>query len=366
MIAIPSFFGHAQVPGSIISSIQFVEIIIPTGSTSSTASISTVDTARSFLTWGHFTTANTGTSAREMLSRIELTDTTTITARRNTSSATYTVVVRCYVVECNGGVIESVQQGTIALSSVSIIPPSADGSDGGTYQTASITPVDLTRSDIFYLGNTVAGTNLDADAQIVAIDFYDNTKVRARRGSTGLKGANVNYVVVQFTAGYTQSIQRGTLASSSNSTTDTATVSSVNTANSLLFYKGAIISGSSYADDGYFHRQLADSTTITFTRSGTTTNSRTHYYSVIEFAPGILKSNQGGTTNISTSSPVDITITSVSMAKSFALWNGQLCNGTAGGDIFTSVKLENATTVRINKGVLTTQSTQAWVAPEFN
>lgn len=145
-----------------------------------------------------------------------------------------------------------------------------------------------------------------------------------------------------------KSIQSGTVAML-NVTSNTATITSVVTANSLLFPQGQIAtSGNS---DGFWTIRLAltNATTITGTRYGNDAGqTHTVSFTVVELRPGVLKSNQSGTISLLNLASNTATITSVNTAKSVALlWGFDINNSGAGAinDHFPKLTLTNATTL---------------------
>ena len=97
-----------------IKSIQKVAITIASGSTSNTATISSVTTSNAILLFNGNTTTQT-TDYSSGTARIELTNGTTVTAYRGASNSD-TVTIYGTVIEFNTGYLNSVQSGTVALS----------------------------------------------------------------------------------------------------------------------------------------------------------------------------------------------------------------------------------------------------------
>lgn len=363
MIVLPAAFGFYQVSRTAIAnSVQYVSIVIPAGSTSATASISTVDTNYAVLLWGGFNTTHTGSAAREFLPRIDLTNGTTVTAFRNTSSATHTVTAYVTVVEFVSSAINLIQKGTISLSTFAISPPDADGSNNATIQTAAISTVDLNNSVILYLGNTVTSAGFSAVGQLVGLDFYDNSTIRAQRNSINSHSTTVGYMVVEFKPEVVASIQRRAVTLTSTNSSDSDTIGSVDTSGSLLLFNGITSANSSWAESLY-HIRLTDGTTVTLERNGSSSSGRTIYYHVLQFSSGV-NSQQRATTSL-TSATADSTITAVNTTKSSAYLCGQLTAGTVANQIFTSVRLLNSTTVRAEKNGTSTSSAVSWETVEF-
>lgn len=90
----------AALPTSMIASVQSGTITIGTGATSNTATITSVNTAKSVVHFLGFTTTWTTTYRGDRtFPRVALTNATTVTAFRDSSDATFTVTVGYCVVE---------------------------------------------------------------------------------------------------------------------------------------------------------------------------------------------------------------------------------------------------------------------------
>lgn len=76
-----------------------------------------------------------------------------------------------------------------------------------------------------------------------------------------------------------KSIQRGTTTPGASITTGTITISSVNTAKTLVFSDGIVVNGGSFD----FRVVLTNATTLTWTTDVGTTSSSTFSWQVVEF-----------------------------------------------------------------------------------
>lgn len=142
------YFTVLEFVGSVLnSSIQQVSIAI-SSATSNTATISSVTPGQTMLFWGGWSTALLSGIA-DASPRIDLTDGTTVTSTRNSSSVLNTTI-KCSVVEFAAAAINAVHRGTIALSGINS-------------NTATISAVDEDNSFASYLGmsSSDAGTGLD-------------------------------------------------------------------------------------------------------------------------------------------------------------------------------------------------------------
>ena len=148
--------------GAQIESIQLGTVLVPNNSGSASTTITVVDTSNSFLIPNGFRTGN-DLAGGEI--RIELTDSTTVTAYRVGSYAT-----DCYVnfslLEFVDGSIAGVQRGTITMSN----PELTD--------TATINAVDTSKCVLSFLGNAGNGTANDLRSNIT---LTNSTTITAQR-----------------------------------------------------------------------------------------------------------------------------------------------------------------------------------------
>lgn len=108
-----------------------------TGATSNTATIAAVNLNNAVIRYLGQTYTAAATEQNKAFARVELTNATTVTASVNTSPGAETTSVDFEVTEYLPGVIKSVQRGTVVGAA-----------------TAAITAVDMTKSDLHYLGHT--------------------------------------------------------------------------------------------------------------------------------------------------------------------------------------------------------------------
>lgn len=155
-----------------------------------------------------------------------------------------------------------------------------------------------------------------------------------------------------------KSVQRGTITLAS-ATSNTATITSVDTANTLLFWTGTTVSATSAIYDSAFVRlALTNATTITATQISTAT-SNVVGYEVCELYAGVLNNVQRGTISVSGATTNTATITSVTTAKSVLTSLGWTGANSSGDGALTqtmgNLALTNATTVTASRqGTLNT------------
>lgn len=126
---------------SLIKSIQYLSITIPSTGNTQTGTITSVDTAHSFIIFGGgFVSGSSDANQSKGRGRVALTNATTVTATLNTApNANY--IAKAVVVEMLPGVIKSIQAGTILGAA-----------------TATVTEVNVAKAWLLFLGFTTALT----------------------------------------------------------------------------------------------------------------------------------------------------------------------------------------------------------------
>lgn len=344
----PVSFFKAASGGFLASATQYVEVTIAAGSTSGTATITAVGSLAFLIYNGHTSAVLSGTTG---FPRITLTDSTTVTATRNTSDVGNSVVVRVCVVDPSASLVSSVEYGTITVAAAS------------TTNTATIGSVDTSRSIVIWLGYTTTNGTAASSSSFTAVDLTDATTVTAtRNASTG--SVTASFVVVQFATGVIQSVQKRSVTMTSNATTTADTISAVTTANTLLFYNGVHSSVQAF-NSAYYRLELTSTTNVNLTRTATSTTSKTVKYTVCEFVSGVLTSNQKSTTSVSGATSADTTVTGVTVGNSILSVAWYSATGSTADETWASGKLLNTTTVRGQKNTAAQTSTLAWELAEF-
>lgn len=337
-----------------VISIQTVAITIGTGATSNTATISSVNTSFAAVIFGGVNSSDTGAVANISLARVELTNATTVTATRNTSSGSFTVTVYATIIEFDSSMISSVQAGTISFTTAQ------------TTNTATISSVTTSRAVVLFLGAINSSGSLTPTSTIHALTLTNATTVTADRGTASAVTMTMGYMVVEFQAAVIQSVQARSVTLATSATSNTDTITSVTTGNTMLLWNGGVHASTAVAST-YHNITLTNSTTVTLTRTGSSTSSRTIKYTVLEFVSGVLNSAQRGTVAFGATSSKDTTISSVNTSYAVANWLGSLASASAttAGEILTSAKLFDATTIRTQRGAATNDATVSWEAIEF-
>lgn len=168
--------GNGGSSGAVLKSIQTGTISLA-GKTSETATINAVDVDNTFILFDGVKTEADGNVYN--LIRVELTNSTTITAYANTSHVAAHSV--CFtVVEFSSG-INNIQAGTITVSGIS--------------DTDTITAVDTSKAFVIYLGLTSA--KADDTQALYCLTLTNSTTVTAE-GTQANGEAVVGYMVVEF------------------------------------------------------------------------------------------------------------------------------------------------------------------------
>lgn len=210
-----------------------------------------VDTSRTVLVyggaWSSQITAQVGT---EDNAYITLTNSTTVTATRNTAAGTLTIYFTA--VEWNAAAIQSIQYGTVQTTTTN------------TTGTAAISSVTTTNAAVGYLGFATTITNARRDAIYHRVALTSSTQVTATR-HTGISGTTtVSFYVVEFKAGFLNSnTQQGDANWTSSNTTADATISSVGGGSTWLVWGGETVSTASMNNGANIIGWLSSATTVT-------------------------------------------------------------------------------------------------------
>lgn len=259
--------------------------------------------------------------------------------------------------------IDKVEYGTIAIGADTSVNTATLGSS-----------FDTSRSSVFWLGSSFSNHPANASTTMAALDFTNSTTITATRGTQSAQAAStltVGFVVVQWSSGVTTSIQRGTIVTNGGSTSNTATISSVDTSRSFVHWLGDYATSSISADlaSAAFRQTLTDSTTVTATRQasvGTATTS----YEVIQFASGVLNSAPQavsiGLNGSANPMVADATISSVNTNNAIIFYGGVSSNNGSVDNHHAQINLENATTVRGRRTNANVQTTINGTVLEFN
>lgn len=185
------------------------------------------------------------------------------------------------------------------------------------------------------------------------------------RGRATLTGSPLSSRLAQWTQpGFVRSVQRGTATILNTFSTVAATITAVDPTWTVVFFVGQTHSALSTVPSNWSCRvALANSTTITPVRTGTSGNLLVSY-EVIEFWPGAIRSVQRG--NVNTGSTA--TISAVVTTKTVLVWMGQQMTHAGGGGEEATIQgwltLTNSTTITAS-ATSTGSSEVAYEAVEY-
>lgn len=347
-------------PAGYIISVQQVQIAISGSDTQNTATISSVSTTRTLALFNGVVNTNTvGLTANDAY-RVELTNATTVTAYRNTASGSATVYVT--VVEFGSSLVDSVQQGTIALSTAQ------------TSNTATISSVTTSRSAVYLQGQTNTDALLYSMRRVAYVRLTNSTTVTATRNQTGTTSSVVGFAVIQFASAVIQSVQETVLTSITATSAETFTLSTVVAgANTLNLYGGVTSANANWVNSWAGLGLGTNPTTAsgTLTRSGVSIASRTTVVTTVEFVPGILNARHFGNSTLNAiglagTTSATRTITAVDTAKSFVNQIGQTPIVNANPAQATgAIELTNSTTITAVKNTSTNAAEPGYEVLEF-
>jgi len=355
---------EAMLPGMvpvIISNAGFVKniqqgsITIGTSATSNTLTITSVVTGNTKIVFNGLIASNTGTEdATTDMATVTLTNSTTVTANRNTGSATLTVEVRFTVVEYYPNIV------TVQYVSVSITTTN-------TSNTGSISAVTTSRSVLHWLGSYSNNTGVLRGLSWTYATISSTTQVTVNRNGSTSSTCVTSLCVVEYASGVLQSSTQAFAFNETTNDTSNITISSVTTGNSMIAYAGQTGLYSSSMNSAYLAQAwLAGATTVSYQRdtSGSgqiNINGTVYEYKSSDVSQSVQRGNTTPVTDGSTST--DITITSLtSTARAYISYIGQYAtagSGAAASMNEVSVKIQSAIAVRVEHGADSGTPTQA-------
>ena len=150
-----------------------------------------------------------------------------------------------------------------------------------------------------------------------------------------------------------KSVQSGTATMTTQSTLNVA-ITTVALARSVLFF--SVSENNVDPSNGQVRGQLTSSTNIQFNRPGTATTVNIRWY-VAEFGAGVYV--QRGSTAV-TAIPMNVTIASVDLSKTFVLASWQKVGATYGNDDFLRARLTSTTNLELNQNAGAFDGTADW------
>jgi hypothetical protein len=341
-----------------VASVQYVTVTIAAGATSNTATISSVDTARTFWILNDHTANNTSIDLKTQLPRVSLTDATTLTVTRDTSHVTNTVTAYICVIECWPSMVKSVQSGTIAIGS------------GDTSVAQNVSAVNVNYSALFWNGYTTAGGGI-ANANYMRSVLTNSTTITINKNTSGNAGVFA-YCLVEFEPDVIESIQQVSITSTAASSTMDATISAVTLANCLCSYNGHTSAvGAVNWTQTQFRGYLNDTTTFRADRNdAASTVSRTFNATVIQFKGLAVTSRQAQQLTLASGvSTLDTAVSAVDTNKAILSQCGRRSNISGGGNpdrVYVGANLTSTTNVRNVRATSTTNTAGvAWELMEL-
>lgn len=227
--------------------------------------------------------------------------------------------------------INSIQQVSISLGSTVLT------------NTATITAVGA-NAFIIYQGFTTSNSAALLEASWLANGVLTNSTTVTVTRNTGTGTGVYNFVVIDPGSSLVTGVQAGTVSISA-STSGTATITSVDTTLSAVFYLGSQTSTASPTElTSLCGVTLTNATTVTATCNSAGTN--TVGFVVVTFAAGAIKSIQQIANTATASSTSDVvTITSVSMPNTMLAYGGLKTAGTTAVKSHKTQQLTSATQV---------------------
>lgn len=334
--------------------VQHFAITIASGATTGTATINAVGSG-AFIIYGGLNTAVAANSS-EMFGYLTLTNSTTITATRVTSVASAIIITGCIIDADTTNLIKSVQSGTITI---------ANTTSSGT---ASISAVTNSNTATHLMGWGSTNTTINPTNEYPILTLSGTTVTATRIGTSGT--LTVAYEIIEFQgSALNQSVQNVAATSSASVSSFTATITSVNTANTICILAGWSNNVASVGVFQQIYGALSSSTVFTATLSGTSSaQAKKFNVSVVEFTSGILtQAVQRGTISIASGggTSATATITSSPTAQSIITHLGNSSTGTSAQNQWENQALTNATTVTATSFSQTAARVSSYEVAEF-
>ena len=261
-----------QFPDDMVESIQMGTISLTGTTASNTATITSVNTARSVVV---LIGLNSGSgNHHNIFHTLDLTNATTVTATAATTVTSSTRSVQYAVIQFKAGVVNSIQK----------VTPSLGVTD--TSATSTITAVNRGRSILFPGGmRKTAGTTSTANFNFCTLDLTNTTTVTfARNTQNGTDTYVAAATVVEFNPGFV-SVQRGTAVIASGASSKAQDVETFIVANSWINHLEwqSSYNGTANEHDYYGTIAITDANTVTATRGSTGSNTQTHSFELVSF-----------------------------------------------------------------------------------
>jgi len=349
---LPAFDMEIQAASGVLFQRQLVQLDIASGATApaSAATLSpTFDMAYSLpVSYGaKLAVTTTSYSMRDFYTQAVM-----ATSSLNTSRSTATVGTQICEIYFAG-----VQLPSSMVDSVQIITGQLTTTQGAGADVEFSIPTAVTKSRSVTFVQPYAhikGASTNMQNNDVAVDIKsDGTKLLVRRSSL-IASATVDFsvAVIQFKAGVINNKQDGMITIGTSQATNTATITSVTTSNTILFPRGVLQGGvaNSAAYYACAYPYLTNSTTVTAKRDATGTTGSTTldvYFTALELVSGHV-SVQHKEIVMTGASSATVAITSSADATSFLLLNGSSCSATASSEERITAKIAKDSSTQLS------------------
>lgn len=254
-----------------IRSIQTGTILL-NGVASATATVNAVNTSNAFVLFqGQTHSSNTG-DFNYTQGNLELTNSTTVTARKNSGAINALTIGYC-VVEFNPGIVKSAQQVSATIAA------------GSATATSAISSVDINNSILIYQGFNAATFSTNNTTFITRMDLTDATTVTFTRVGTASITTPCRAAVVEFHPIFIRQKQKGTTAIGSGAASNTSSITPVDNKKTFVTWNGFTDSANHAANPAvtYGAVELTDGSTVTARRGASNTDTVTVGWEAIEF-----------------------------------------------------------------------------------
>lgn len=289
--------------------VQQFSITIASGSLTGTATISTVGSG-AILSWQGETATDSAAQIDDTSAYLTISG-TTVTATRGVTGSSQTITVNGVVTDFNTtNIAKSVQTGTVAITTTN------------TSGTATISSVTNTNTGVLYLGETTSSSVTTLSGAFVTLNLSGTTLTASRTSGVTSTTLTAGYCIfeAQSTA-LNSSTQQTTHTNANSGTSDTATISSVTTNNTMVCYGGEKYANSSTPSLDFTNIQLTGATTLTYTWNASGVLPAVSNSTVMEFVSSLLAANvQRGTITVSAATSNTAAITSSTTTQTLLNW----------------------------------------------
>lgn len=169
----------------VLASLQTAEITIAGSASTGTATISAVTTANTLLVYGGWRQAALGVVDVTLAPYVQLTNTTTLTATRNSATATTQSLIRVYVLEFISKWVKTESRNIVTIATLT------------ASNTGAISVTNTNKTIVSYLGSTTT-VNSTSDASFATMEYTNTTTVTATRGSAIAGTLTASWEAIEF------------------------------------------------------------------------------------------------------------------------------------------------------------------------